>query len=115
MFLRENKPDIAISLHDQVSSGWTGEGGGGGGKGDRGGQEEGGGSQILIFIKAPHSVYMLHSDWSKAYLCHLLYMCWRAIKTTVFQCCVLYLSHEGGSHLAHAPLWAGPELTSCLH
>ena len=29
VFLHENKPDIAISLHDQVSGEWTGEGEGG--------------------------------------------------------------------------------------
>ena len=37
VFLHENKPDIAISLHDQVSGEWTGEGEGGRGREGRGG------------------------------------------------------------------------------
>ena len=140
VFLHESKPDIAISLHDQVSGEWTGEGeggrggeGGGGKEKERGG-EEGGGSQILILILSKLLIgYIVakvcasprNSTWFTRQCCTFCILIGQKLAYTIYCTCVgnncismlcpLSLSHKGGDHLAHTPLWAGPELTSYLH
>lgn len=71
VFLHESKPDVAISLHDQVSGGWMG----GGSRG-----KVGGGSQIIKTALSVYNAVLINAT-------NTIYCtCFIAIK--VFQCCV---------------------------